>query len=301
MRSAIVSLAVFVALGLAIGLVGGQPPATTTSVPVAKDQSQAVRQSVADYCAAFNKGDVQGISSFWTADAEYSSDSGKTYKGQAEIVGLFRKFLADNPGAKMNLQVKNLRFLRSDVAMGDGESEVTTADGTVDKGRFTAAWVKADGKWLLTSARDLPSEGENVSPIAGMNWMIGEWQSEGKPVIMTCKPVLNKAYTQMDFSIKRPDGDMSITYLFGYDPLTESVKSWTFDSAGGYGEALWTRDGNQWTGRAAGVLPDGQTGSTNFVIKYIDDNTFELQMRERQVGGQPLGDSDTKYTRKAKK
>ena len=201
----------------------------------------------------------------------------------------------------MNLTVKTIRFIRSDVALGEGTSEVTTAEGT-DKGRFSAAWVKADGKWLITSARDLPTEGETATPLQGLNWLVGNWQSDGNktPVSISCHPALGKAYLNVDFTIRRADGDMSVMYLFGFDPVSEQVKSWTFDSAGGYGEAFWTRDANQWVGRAIGVLPDGGSGSATYVLKYINDESFVLQMRDRQVAGQPLADSETKYVRKAK-
>jgi hypothetical protein len=104
----------------------------------------------------------------------------------------------------------------------------------------------------------------------------------------------------MHFTIKRNEGELAVMYVFGYDPASEQIKSWTFDSAGGNGEAVWTRDGNQWTGRAMGVLPDGGTGSTTYIVKYVDEQTFILQMHDRQVAGQPLADSETKYVRKAK-
>src|SRR5687768_6482048 len=116
---------------------------------------------------------------------------------------------------------------------------------------------------------------------------------------MTARPALNKAFMQLTFNAKGTDGDMTVMMLMGYDPLSDSIKSWTFDSAGGYGEALWGRDGNQWIGQAVGVLPDGQDGSTTYIVKFADDQSFVLQMRDRQVAGQPLADADVKYTRKA--
>jgi hypothetical protein len=213
---------------------------------------------------------------------------------------MYRKFFADHPGAKMSVNIKSVRFIRSDVALGEGTSEVKLPDGSVDKGKFSAAWVKADGKWMLSSARDLPSEGDTASPLAAFDWLIGEWQAEGKPVTLTVRPTLGKAFLHMDFNVKKAEGDLSVMYMFGFDPMTEQVKSWTFDSVGGYGEALWSREGNQWVGRAVGILPDGQSGETTYTIKFTDDNSFVLQMRDRQVAGQPLADSDTKYVRKAK-
>jgi uncharacterized protein (TIGR02246 family) len=304
MYRATITLGVLAAACLGVGLVGGQntpQPVTGTGTATPTDQSAAIRKAIADYCEAFNKGDVQTIANYWAQDAEYIGEAGGETKGRAAISALFRKFLTENKGAKMNLTVKSIKFLRSDVALGDGTSEVTTAEGT-EKGRFTAAWVKADGQWLLSSARDLPSEGDAASPTQGLQWLAGEWQSEGgrTPVTVTGRPVLGKMFMQLEFAIKRPDGDLTVLYLFGYDPVTEQLKSWTFDSAGGYGEALWVREGNQWTGQAIGVLPDGGSGTTTYIVKFVDDNNFVLQMRDREVAGQPLSDSETKYVRKAK-
>jgi uncharacterized protein (TIGR02246 family) len=304
MRRATITLAVLAAAGLAVGLVGGQPPrpaGTETGARPPAGDAAAIRKTVTEYCEAFNKGDAQAVAAYWAPDAEYTSESGAETKGRAAIAGLFRQFFVDHKGAKMNLTVKSIRLIRGDVALGEGVSEVTTAEGP-DKGRFTAAWVKSADKWLLTSARDLPGEGEAANPVQGLHWLAGEWQSEGNrtPVSMTCRPAVGKAYMQAEFTIKRDDGEMTVLYLFGYDPVSEQVKSWTFDSAGGSGEALWTRDGNQWTGKATGVLPDGGAGSTTYIVKFVDENNFVLQMRDRQVAGQPLADSETKYVRKAK-
>jgi uncharacterized protein (TIGR02246 family) len=304
MQRATITLSILAAAALSVGLVGGQSPQSTgtgAAPAPASDQTAALKKTLAAYCDAFNKADIQALAGYWANDAVYTGETGTDTSGRTAIAEMFRKFLAEHKGAKMTLTLKSARFIRSDVALGEGTSEIVTADGA-DKGGFTAAWVHSDGKWLITSARDLPAEGEAASPLQGLNWLVGEWQSEGNrvPVSVVCHPTLGKAYLHVEFTIKRPDGDMSVMYLFGYDPAAEQVKSWTFDSAGGYGEALWTRDGNQWTGRAVGVLPDGGNGSTTYVLKYVDDQNLILQMRDRQVAGQPLADSETKYVRKAK-
>jgi uncharacterized protein (TIGR02246 family) len=281
-----------------------QPPAgTPTAGRPADDAQQAIRRAVAAYADAFNKGDVQAIAAFWAPDAEYTSEDGEVFKGRDAIIAMFRKFLTDQKGAKMALSVKAVRVLTPEVALGEGTSEVTAPDGTVDKGRFTAAWVKSNGKWLLTSARDEPTEAElAASAIKSMRWLIGDWLSTDKDgsTAMTCKPTLGGVFLHLDFTAKRPDGTMTVMMMIGFDPLTEQVKSWTFDSLGGYGEALWSRDGHQWLGQAVGVLPDGQDGTTTYIIKYEDDHSFTLQMRDRLVAGQPLPNAEVKYVRKAK-
>ncbi len=61
MYRTVLTLAALVMAGLVAGLVGGQtPPAQSTPpAPPAGNQAQAIRDTVAAYCAAFNKGDVQ--------------------------------------------------------------------------------------------------------------------------------------------------------------------------------------------------------------------------------------------------
>jgi uncharacterized protein (TIGR02246 family) len=307
MRTMSVLFGVLAAAGLcaAFLLTGqAQPPAgTPTAGRPADDAQQAIRRAVAAYADAFNKGDVQAIATFWTPDAEYTSEDGTPYKGRDTIIALFRKFLTDQKGSKMALSVKTIRLISPEVALGEGTSEVTAPDGTVDKGRFTAAWVKSGGKWLMTNARDEPTEEELAAgAMKGMRWLIGEWLSTDKDgtTAMTCKPTLGGAFLHLEFTAKRADGTMTVMLMIGFDPVTDQLKSWTFDSLGGYGEALWARDGNQWVGQAVGVLPDGDDGSTTYVIKYEDDQSFTLQMRDRQIGGHPLPNAEVKYVRKAK-
>jgi hypothetical protein len=99
--------------------------------------------------------------------------------------------------------------------------------------------------------------------------------------------------------VKQGEGGVEIQQLVGFDPLTGQIKSWTFDSLGGYGEGLWTRDGNSWVIDTAGVLPNGQTGTAVNTIRFVDDQTALFQARHREVGGQPIADSELKLVRKA--
>src|SRR5688572_3762642 len=106
MRKSLSVLAAVVAAGLAFTL--GRGDAQTA--PSADEQS--IRQAVADYAAALSKGDLNAVAAFWTADAQYTDDSGATHKGRDAIVALFRKGLAEAKGTKYQLRVTALRFVR---------------------------------------------------------------------------------------------------------------------------------------------------------------------------------------------
>src|SRR5205085_2075266 len=94
-----------------------------------------------------------------------------------------------------------------------------------------------------------------------LQWMVGDWQAEKGGVTVSVRWALNRAFLLQEYKAKDGDGELTVTQLVGFDPLTDRIKSWTFDSRGGYGEGLWSRDGNAWVIEAAGVLPGGQTGT----------------------------------------
>jgi uncharacterized protein (TIGR02246 family) len=299
MRKTIFSLA-FLAiclLCLAVNSGGGQAPAA--------NDEQAIRKTVEAYAEAFNKGDLAALGAIWAPDAEYIDEKGKATKGRDAIAALFKQQFAEQKGAKIAFKVTNTKPLTADVILQDGVSTLTTTDGTVDEGRFAAVWFKKDGKWLLRSARDLPGDA-GTTPGAGgalkdLQWLVGDWEGEKGGVSMTARWALNRAFMQMEYKIKEADGEMHVMQLIGFDPLTGQTKSWTFDSHGGYGEGLWAREGNRWVATTAGVLPDGETGTAANVVRYVDDQSFVFQTRDREIGGQPIPDGEVKLVRKSVK
>jgi uncharacterized protein (TIGR02246 family) len=297
MRKTIIPLA-FLAiclLFLAVGNGGGQAPAA--------NDEQAIRKTVEAYASAFNKGDLAALGAVWAPDAEYIDEKGKATKGRDAIAALFKQQFAEQKGAKIAFKVTNIRPLTTDVILQDGVSTLTTADGTVDEGRFTAVWFKKDGKWLLRSARDLPYDASTTPGAAGalknLQWLVGNWEGEKGGISLTARWALNQAFMTLEYKIKEADGEMHVMQLIGFDPLTGQTKSWTFDSHGGYGEGLWAREGNRWVATTAGVLPDGGTGTATNIVRYVDDHSFVFQTRDREIGGQPIPDGEVKLVRKS--
>ena len=66
---------------------------------------------------------------------------------------------------------------------------------------------------------------------------------------------------------------MTGTQRIGWDPRSEQIKSWEFDSEGGHGESLWARLGNQWVVKATSVLQDGRTATATHLIAPEDPST----------------------------
>jgi hypothetical protein len=122
--------------------------------------------------------------------------------------------------------------------------------------------------------------------------MIGSWvdkDDNDKVTIQTdCEWTKNKNFMTRSFAAAIGDQvNKSGMQIVGWDPITKQIRSWVFDSDGGYSEGRWYRKGdNKWIVQQKGTIPDGgQTTATN-IIKRIDDNSFTWQSIDRTVDGE---------------
>jgi uncharacterized protein (TIGR02246 family) len=270
---------------------------------------QAIRKAATALVAAMNKGDLDALMALWTPDADYVDEDGNATRGKEALTALFKKGLADNKGSKITGKTNSIKFLRPEVAMEDGSLEFTAADGSKESNRYAVVWVKSGDRWLISSARDLPIEVSDLPSLAypqlkGLEWLVGEWQdaSDKVDVKLVCKWDLNKSFLLVQYEVKSPGEDaLQVTQRIGWDEYNNLIRSWTFDSLGGFGESYWQRDGNQWTAATSGILPDGGVGGATIVVEFVDQNTFLWRSLDRDVDGQPVADSEVKFVRKAAK
>jgi uncharacterized protein (TIGR02246 family) len=268
-------------------------------------EEKAIRARIAAFSAAYNKGDLNGVLEPWTDDAEFISEAGKAYRGKEKIRVLLKKALAGAKGSKQSAKVLSLRFVKPDVAIEEGEVTVTGKDGGNDLGRYEAVWLKLDGKWYMSRVRDLPDAVADEGPPAtgklkALEWMLGEWvDKDGKgDVTMTCKWAPGQAFLLQEFTVKQEGKEMIIRHRIGYDPAEGRIRSWVFDSSGGFADCVWAREGNTWVTDSNGTFPDGRRSSSTNRWKYIDDNSFTWSSRDREVEEQPLPDVEVKFIRK---
>jgi hypothetical protein len=119
---------------------------------------------------------------------------------------------------------------------------------------------------------------------------------------LTCKWGPNRAFLLLNYEVRREGQEpLAVTQRIGWDPHNELVRSWVFDSEGGFGEGQWSRDGNRWVVESSGVLPDGGTGGSTNVWEYVDGKTFVWRATDREVDDQPIADVETKFVRKSPK
>ncbi|WP_020470343.1 YybH family protein [Zavarzinella formosa] len=292
-------LAAFVGV-VSILLGGGYALTQTTPKP---KEDAPVRESVKSYVEAFNKGDIETVLGFWADDAESIDDDGKVQNKTALSESL-RAICKPDGGNKLAGTIKNVKLIGGTVALIDGTVELTTAEGT-EGNPFEGVMVlnAATKKWQFSRMRDLPGE-ENTgyapayAHLKSLEWLLGEWTSkEGEQTLtMNVKWMRNRGYLIVEQSIKTKESEvLGITMMIGYDPASEQIHSWVFDTQGGRGEADWTREGNTWNIEAVGMTADGLEASSNPAWKFVDENTFEWSSTNRQVDGQPRPDIKLTY------
>jgi uncharacterized protein (TIGR02246 family) len=254
----------------------------------------AIRKNADDYVAAYNKHDAGALASFWSPEAVYENPlTGEEVVGRKAIAEQFTTILRDLGEAKLSVDVKSVRFLSPNIAVEEGTARVVGPDADVDETDYTAFHVRRDGKWLLdrVSEERTPVVVSNYERLKDLEWMIGDWVDgdERSRVEMTCKWTKNQSFITRSFAVSIRDRiDMSGMQIIGWDASAGKVRSWVFDSDGGFGEATWTKKDNRWIIHAAATLPDGRKTSAINILTVLDNNSFTWQSTGRELDGEIL-------------
>lgn len=252
----------------------------------------AIQKLVKAFAQGFNSHQPSAIAELFTEDAEITDESGRTLQGRPAIEKLYGGLFKMQPEARMQVQVNSIRFLGKVMATEEGATTIVAdanPDSPVELSRYSATYVKQDANWKIASARDLPSLPLTPAEhLQGLNWLIGTWVDENSDSIVqtTFRWSDDKNFLLSDFTIRVGNGPpLKGTQRIGWDPRTSELRSWTFDSAGGFGEAVWTRDGNRWISKTSGVSRQGQTASATNILTQISKDQATFQSRDRIVGG----------------
>lgn len=255
-----------------------------------------IEAEVAAYVEAFNAKDAAALSRHWSASGVYVRPTdGVRLTGRKAIEQEFEAAFAERPAAVLAVNVRTIRFVTDDVAIEEGTAEVTSVpDTTASRTDYTSVHVKRDGQWQIDSIRetDLPQPEPAASDrLAELAWLVGDWidQSEDATVETSVNWSKNKAFLTYTFKVATSNVDeLEGTQVVGWDPRSKTIRSWMFDSDGGFGEGVWSREGNQWTVKFNQVLADGSTASSTNVYTFLDDDTFTWASIGREVDGEQL-------------
>jgi uncharacterized protein (TIGR02246 family) len=133
------------------------------SAPVNNDETQ-VRDLIPRFADAWAHADAHGIAGIYAADGDLVIPTGQVISGRDAIAGFYAAVFAKGyQGSKGEGTIERLRFVRPDVAVGDGTWSIVGAHGAngqaapAERGVFAFVAVKQENQWLISALREQTS------------------------------------------------------------------------------------------------------------------------------------------------
>jgi uncharacterized protein (TIGR02246 family) len=288
-------LSLLTACSLAVSSPGSKaaPPASQARGEGTNQSSQPDQTTDDDarkYEEAYNKGDVKTLAGFYSDDVDYIDQDGAEVKGRDAMQELLADNFQQNPGVKLAITTEEVKQLTPDVKVSRGFATVTPAKGAATTTRYTLLKVKKGDHWEISQMNEREAPPLSAyAKLAALEWLVGTWQD--KSGNQTVQSKINWAGDK-NFLVRTIDvqGNETTTdgwEIIGWDPVRQQIRSWIFDSNGGFGESTWVNNGEDWLIRASNVLPDGSRSTAENVLTKVDDNKFTWESQNRTLNGDP--------------
>jgi uncharacterized protein (TIGR02246 family) len=259
----------------------------------------AIRANADKYVEAYNRRDSKTMAGMWSPDAIYMDPStDEQVVGRDNIAAFFDDMFAGLEDAKLAVTIDSIDFVSPNVAIEKGAAVVAYSGDAPEETTYSAVHVKRDGTWYLDRVSEvetpdpLPSHYDNLKEL---EWLVGSWvDSDGRVSIETeVQWTKNQNFLRRSFAVVLGDQiDMSGIQIIGWDPAEKKIRSWVFDSEGGFGQATWTRKGDEWFIQNSGTLTDGRKASSLNILTYVDGDSFRWEAVNREVDGELLPNID---------
>jgi uncharacterized protein (TIGR02246 family) len=236
---------------------------------------------------------IDALSSLWAKDATYIDADGDVFKGRE---ALHKRFDTAKESTTQPIEMvpDEIRMLSATVAEAEGNVRLKDAGAASPETRFSIVFTKEDGKWLIASAAETPiALPTSAEYLKDLSWLIGDWTAdhEGRSLRMHGAWQGHKNFIHLNYEVGKPGEPVQEdSEIIGFDPHTQQVVSWYFDSTGSIGQGTWQKNGSQWQINVSKVSRDGVTMTARDVISVKDPNSYSWQSINRTADGVPVGD-----------
>ena len=156
--------------------------------------------------------------------------------------------------------------------------------------RYAAVRTKEGDRWPIASYREfsddpLPTPAEMLAPL---DWLVGEWvdQSPEGTTQISYQWSEDGNFLIGDYNLSVGElANSRSTQRIGWDPVESKLRSWTFDSDGGFSEGEWMAADDGWLVKSEATMPDGTTGSATISIRPSDQDHFMVKSADRIIAG----------------
>lgn len=275
---------------MAGGLARSQPAAPAPAAEVAA-VVKAVATEAEATAKAFNAGDAAALAGMFLEDGELVDENGTVTETRPEIKALFARFFERFPKATLALEVTDARAVGDDVVIEEGIRRITADQGAAAaQVRYVAVRTKEGERWPIASYREfaddpMPTAAEMLAPLT---WLVGDWLDESPDgstrISYQWSEDGNYLVGEYNLSVAGQAASKSMQRI-GWDPVEGRLRSWTFDSDGGFSEGEWMATDDGWLVKSEATLPDGTVGSATVTITPTDADHFVVESTDRIVGG----------------
>ncbi len=267
------------------------PPAQPSKADKANDE-KAILEALFDYREAFNRGDVEAIAKHFSEHAELVDEAGEAVHGRDAIRKVYADFLQANPGAQVQLETDWFRWVSADVVVGHGKAKITAKSGLNMTMSYSAVHAKRDGKWPIVMIREALGQAKPAKTreqsLHELDWLVGDFvdSDDSGTLKIQCKWSRNKAYLVRSFTVSGKDGvELEGHEIIGWDAARGVLRSWVFDTNGGFGEGTWKHKNKTWYCSLTSVRPDGAKASAVHIFTPTGDH-YTFQSIGRTLDGE---------------
>lgn len=263
--------------------------------PGVSSDDQIFRDSAQAFVDAYAARDAEKIGGMFATDAEFLDEFGIRTIGREAIVGLFSSVFESSPQAMIEaIDIERIRHISPQVVLEEGRVSASDfANGPVHRSRYVALHRKGDdGVWRINTLKDFPREplGKNQN-LDQLEWMIGDWVNEdgSSTVSTTCRWSDDGNYLLRRYELETSSGiELDGVQRIGWDPQRKQLRSWNFDSQGGFREGFWIRKGSDWIVTSQGTTADGRSTHGTAVFHIADPERIIWTISSLVVGNEIL-------------
>ena len=285
------------------GPASGQPTVTTppASVAAADPATIAIRAAIAAEAEAtvnaFNGGDAAALGGMFIADGELVDENGSVTESRTEITSLFRRFFERFPKATLEMEVTDARAVGDEMVVEEGIRRITADQAAAAaQVRYVAVRLKEGARWPLASYREFSDDPQPTPTemLASLEWIVGDWVDESPEgqtqISYGWSEDGNFLIGEYNLSVGGQAASKSVQRI-GWDPVEGTLRSWTFDSDGGFSEGEWLGTDDGWVVKSEATLPDGTIGSATVLIGDRGECYLQYQS-EAPVGTWETGSAE---------
>ncbi|WP_144058771.1 YybH family protein [Rhodopirellula sp. SWK7] len=252
----------------------------------------SVGLAIREYVKAFNAKDADALRNMWAENATYMDhEFAERTDGRDDIMTAIEDVFARPESVMLSGTVDHVRMVTDSVAQVEGKVMVTVGEEDPKGTQFTAILVKSDDRWVIDSMDEFeipqPSSSDALSQL---DWMIGTWRDDSGEVLVrsTVRASDNGAFLIRSFEADDDQGGKTnSTQVIAWDPRQQTIRSWTFNADGSFGDGQWSKSGDQWLIKSTQTLSDGRSASGTYVITMRSEDEFAINLVGHEIEGVP--------------